>query len=75
VDEDQKFVWETGLRVALVLPPPVALGDQQAVTGTIGSARRAARPRGLGQAFRGARHALRYRLALARHRRHEGWGR
>lgn len=75
VDEDQKFVWETGLRVALVLPPPVALGDQQAVTGTIGSARRAARPRGLGQAFRGARHALRYRLALARHRRREGWGR
>src|SRR4051794_16850265 len=36
VDEDQKFFWETGLRVALVTPPPVIVGNQQAVTGTIG---------------------------------------
>jgi glycosyl transferase, family 25 len=42
VDEDQKFFWETGLRVALVTPPPVAVGDQQAATGTIGEARRTA---------------------------------
>lgn len=44
VDEDQKFFWETGLRVALITPPPVQVGDQQAETGTIGQTRRAAAP-------------------------------
>jgi glycosyl transferase family 25 len=73
VDEDQKFVWETGLRVALVLPPPVVLGDQQTVTGTVGRARRTARRGGFVQFLHRARYALRYRLALARHRRREGW--
>jgi glycosyl transferase family 25 len=42
VDEDQKFFWETGMRVALVTPPPVCDGDQQSSTGTVGDARRAA---------------------------------
>jgi glycosyl transferase family 25 len=42
VDEDQKFFWETGMRVALVTPPPVVVGDQQAATGTIGDVRRKA---------------------------------
>jgi glycosyl transferase family 25 len=42
VDEDQKFFWETGLRVALVTPPPVVVGDQEATTGTIGEVRRKA---------------------------------
>lgn len=74
VDEDQKFVWETGLRVALVLPPPVVLGDQQTVTGTVGRARRDGRRSGIGQALHSALYALRYRRALARHRRKEGWG-
>ncbi|MCB6178830.1 glycosyltransferase family 25 protein [Rhodobacter sp. Har01] len=73
VDEDQKFVWETGLRVALVLPPPVVLGDQQTVTGTIGRARRDGRRGGLGQALHRLLYGLRYRRALARHRRAEGW--
>jgi glycosyl transferase, family 25 len=73
VDEDQKYVWETGLRVALVSPSPVMLGDQQAVTGTIGKARRDARRTGLGQLIRKLRDALRYRMALARHRKKEGW--
>ncbi|WP_295532099.1 glycosyltransferase family 25 protein [uncultured Thioclava sp.] len=73
VDEDQKFVWETGLRVALVLPGPVRIGDQQAVTGTIGKARRAGRRGGLGQALHSLIYGLRYRRALARHRRKEGW--
>lgn len=41
VDEDQKFFWETGLRVALVLPPPITVGDQMAEIGTIGDTRRA----------------------------------
>lgn len=73
VDEDQKFVWDTGLRVALVQPAPVVLGDQQTVTGTVGRARRAGRRRGLGQLLHQLRYAWRYRTALARHRRREGW--
>ncbi len=73
VDEDQKYVWETGLRVALVLPSPVTLGDQQTVTGTVGKARRAARNTGIGQIIRKLRYALKYRMALARHRKKEGW--
>lgn len=73
VDEDQKFVWDTGLRVALVQPAPVVLGDQQTVTGTVGRARRAGRRGGFGQALHQLRYALRYRRALARHRRREGW--
>lgn len=74
VDEDQKFVWETGLRVALVLPAPVVLGDQQTTTGTVGRARRLGRRGGFAQALHSALYALRYRWALARHRRREGWG-
>lgn len=73
VDEDQKFVWETGLRVALVLPAPVLLGDQQTVTGTVGSARRKGRRGGPGQLLRKLAYGARYRIALARHRRKEGW--
>lgn len=73
VDEDQKFTWETGLRVALVLPAPVVLGDQQTVTGTVGRARRAGRRRGVSQVLHQLRYAFRYRMALARHRRREGW--
>jgi glycosyl transferase family 25 len=73
VDEDQKFVWETGLRVALILPAPVVLGDQQTVTGTVGRARRTARRGGFVQFLHRARYALRYRRALARHRQLEGW--
>ncbi|MFC3118386.1 glycosyltransferase family 25 protein [Jhaorihella thermophila] len=70
VDEDQKFFWETGLRVALVLPPPIEVGDQQAETGTIGNARRAAtagRSR-LRQGLHGALYQLRYRVLLRWHR-------
>jgi len=75
VDEDQKFPWETGLRVALVLPAPVVLGDQQTVTGTVGRARRAVVHRSFQQMLHKLFYALRYRLALARHRRSEGWRR
>ncbi len=73
VDEDQKFVWETGLRVALVLPPPVVLGDQQTVTGTVGRARRDGRHRGLKLALHRLFYGLRYRRDLASYRRREGW--
>ncbi len=70
VDEDQKFLWETKLRVSLILPCPVAVGDQQAVTGTIGNARRAAKTSGLArlkQQLHEIRYQLGYRLALKRH--------
>lgn len=66
VDEDMKFYWEKDLRVALVLPVPVTVGDQQAVTGTIGNERRSSKEgRGL------AHHLLYqfgYRARLAWHR-------
>ena len=68
VDEDQKYVWETGLRVALTLPAPVRVGDQQAVTGTIGKARRDASASGLRQLWRRLRTQLAYQAALRRHR-------
>jgi glycosyl transferase, family 25 len=73
VDEDQKFVWETGLRVALILPPPVFLGDQETSTGTIGAARRKAKASSMSRLVRKFAYSLRYRLSLARHRRQEGW--
>lgn len=69
VDEDQKFLWETGLRVGLVTPPPVRIGDQASITGTIGAARRVGGRTGLRQAVHSALYQIRYRLALARHRR------
>ena len=69
VDEDQKFFWETGLKVALVLPTPVTVGDQQTVTGTIGTERRSAARRGFRQTLRGLAYQVRYRAALYWHRR------
>jgi glycosyl transferase, family 25 len=66
VDEDQKFFWETGLRNALVLPPPVRVGDQQTVTGTIGVARRTAAKAIPRRPFHTLRYQIGYRLALAR---------
>lgn len=74
VDEDQKFVWETKLRVALVHPTPVILGNQQATTGTIGNARRAGKRKGFAQWLHALQYGFRYRAALARHRKREGWG-
>ncbi|MSO70548.1 MAG: glycosyltransferase family 25 protein [Alphaproteobacteria bacterium] len=68
VDEDQKFFWETGLKVALVLPSPVKVGDQQAATATIGTDRRAAARRGPTQVLRSLSYQLRYNAALHWHR-------
>lgn len=72
VDEDQKFFWETGLRVALVLPPPVTIGNQETATTTIGEERRAAKPTRLtGRIFRGGRsliYRIRYTALLHYHR-------
>ena len=73
VDEDQKFIWETGLRVALILPPPVFVGDQAAVTGTIGAVRRAARSGRsvIGQMIHNARYQARYTQRLRQYRLNE----
>jgi len=68
VDEDQKFFWETGLRVALVLPSPVLSGDQGAMTGTIGAERRTLKKHGCMQAWHNLIYQLRYRALLHWHR-------
>jgi glycosyl transferase, family 25 len=70
VDEDMKFYWEKDLRVALVLPAPVTVGDQQAVTGTIGNERRSSKEgRGL---LHHLIYQLRYRASLFWHRFQDG---
>lgn len=68
VDEDMKYFWETGLRVALILPAPIKVGDQQTVTGTIGTARRDAAESGLARLWRGLRTQVAYQAALRWHR-------
>lgn len=68
IDEDHKHFWELDLRVAMVVPPPLAFGDQSAETGTISGARRRARNLGrvaaVSQAWRSARYRLRYTANL-----------
>lgn len=68
VDEDQKFFWETGLTVALVLPSPILVGDQQTVTGTIGAERRRLKPKATRVLWRSAVYRLGYALRLHYHR-------
>ena len=70
VDEDHKFFWETGLRVALVLPSPVQVGDQQAVTDTIGEERRSLAKHGGAQALHALIYQLRYLVCLYWNRMH-----
>lgn len=65
VDEDQKFFWEHGQRIALVQPNPLSVGEQEAATGTIGSARR---KRSKGRALRKLRYQFGYQLRLRWHR-------
>lgn len=76
VDEDQKFFWETGLRVALVLPAPITVGDQRAETGTVGTERReAGKTRGADrfrQSWRGLLYMFRYTALLHYHRARKG---
>lgn len=65
IDEDHKFFWEHGQRIALVHPNPLSIGEQATVTGTIGSARRV---RSKGHALRKLRYQLVYQLLLRWHR-------
>ena len=67
VDEDQKFFWETGLRVALVLPSPVLAGNEQAMTRTTREERRLLVKRGGMHAWHNLIYQLRYRALLHWH--------
>jgi glycosyl transferase family 25 len=73
IDEDHKFYWEFGLKIAAVLPPPLRFGVQEAATGTITAARqksgRAGARGALRQAWRSLRYRIGYLIALHRHRR------
>lgn len=40
VDEDMKFLWEHGLKIALITPQPIAIGEQETVDGSVGDSRR-----------------------------------
>jgi glycosyl transferase family 25 len=72
IDEDHKHFWETGLRVALVMPPPLQFGESSFEEGSIQSARRrTGRLRGgakLAQAWRALGYRLRYIVGLHWHR-------
>lgn len=63
IDEDHKHFWEQGLRVALVVPPPLRFGELSAEAGTITAARRGQKPRSLGAALKQGWRTLRYRLS------------
>ena len=67
VDEDQKYFWETGLRVALVLPPPVLDAGTQTMTHTIGEERRSLSKRGRMNALHSLIYQLHYRVLLHWH--------
>lgn len=61
VDEDHKFFWEKSLKVGLVHPAPLEIGDQRAVHGTISSSRAQANSAGL-QGIANILHKLSYQL-------------
>ena len=72
IDEDHKFFWEKDLRVALVAPPPLKVGLQDAAEGTVGDVRKSAARGDTRSALARAAAILRYsagyqaRLHLAR---------
>ncbi len=75
VDEDHKFFWEKGLKVALVQPMPVVMGDDRSATGTVGdhrsAGRRATHASPIHQAITNMAYQLSYRGRLWVHRRAE----
>ena len=72
VDEDLKLFWETGIRVSLVLPCPITVGDQRTLTGTNGGERRGndVEPflKRINYALGNAKYQLRYNSKLHLHR-------
>lgn len=73
VDEDQKFFWETGLRVELVLPTPIGIGNQETTTGTVGGSRRLEKQGGPAQALRGLFYSIDYHARLTYFRARQGY--
>jgi len=73
--ETKKFVWETGLRLLLVLPPPGgSWGSATGIPGTVGRARRNSAAAAVSFNFlHRARYALRYRLLWRGIDGGEGW--
>ena len=63
VDEDHKYFWELGLRIALVTPSPLAFGVQSAETGTITAARRQKTVPNNGAALRQMWRSICYRIS------------
>ena len=73
LDEELKRFWLHGLDIALVLPPPLTLGDETAAAGTIGAQREAvmrkeSRKNPLGFALRRWRYQARYQCLVHYHR-------
>ena len=62
IDEDHKHFWELGLRVAMVVPSPLAFGVQNAETGTITAARTFKRSRHFGAAWLQLWRSLSFRI-------------
>lgn len=62
IDEDHKHFWEQGLRLVMVAPPPLVLGEQSRDAGSITATRRRAKTRHAGGPLVHALHSLGYRL-------------
>ena len=61
IDEDHKRFWEHGLRIKLVCPSPLRLGEEATVGSTIAASRKTARnPGRLGQGFKNISYRLAY---------------
>ena len=73
IDEDHKFFWEKNLKVALVTPSPIIIGDQQSTTGTIGNQRnitaRHSLTNRLLRGFKSLKYQLGYKIRLHFHRK------
>lgn len=67
VDEDHKHFWEFGLRVAMIDPQPIAIGEQETPEGTVGDSRKSMgrRDGALRRVWRTVRYQANYRLRLA----------
>ncbi|MCP4071746.1 MAG: glycosyltransferase family 25 protein [Hyphomicrobiales bacterium] len=73
VDEDHKFFWEKDIKVSLVTPSPIKVGDQQAQTGTIGSERssgiRTSLMARIARSYKSVAYQINYKLRLHFHRK------
>lgn len=71
VDEDMKFFWEKQLKIALLSPQPIAIGNQDAHEGTVGDSRRSQkhdRRSPVERFVAGMRYQIGYNLGLHRRR-------